>query len=92
MTNKTPTTADAAHPEDEWHEDHGPVLWHHLDEDGSICEAPIVACGGEELEDQQPWPGYYTHWSPLPLLPQCPVRSVMIAPPGVLICDGVSPT
>ena len=78
---------DAAFPEEDWHEDHGAVLWHHLDEYGGICEAPIVAYGGDDLETNQPWPGYYTHWSPLPALPKYPVRSVAIAPPGMLICD-----
>ena len=85
---KVQTTADAARPDEEWHEDYGPVLWHHLDEWGGICEAPIVACGGWDLDVNQPWPGYYTHWSPLPIFPQYPVRAVKIAPPAFLICDG----
>lgn len=78
---------DAVHPADEWHEDHGPVLWWHLDEWGAIAEPPIV-CFGTELEYQEPWPGYYSHWSPLPVMPRHPVRELMLAPEGTLICDG----
>lgn len=77
------------HEADAWNEDHGPVLWHFLDEYGGLCEAPIVSCGGDELDGRQPWDGYYTHWSKLPPMPQYPLRSLMIAPPGTLICDEV---
>jgi hypothetical protein len=77
----------AIYPEDEWYEDLGSVLWHHIDEYGGICEAPIVSCGGDELDGCQPWTGYYTYWSILPPMPQFPLRSLMIAPPGALICD-----
>lgn len=75
------------HPADQWHEDYGPVLWHHLDEYGGVCEAPIVSCGYEELDDHQPWEGYYTHWSRLPNLPQYPNRQAMLAPEQAMICD-----
>lgn len=54
-----------------------------------FCEAPIVSYGGEELDGHQPWDGYYTHWSKLPPMPRFPLRSLMIAPPGTLICDEV---
>lgn len=82
-------TADlyALHPAEEWHEDYGPVLWHHIDEWGGLSEAPIVASGDDDLDDQQPWRGYYSHWSRLPVMPQFPLRSLMIAPPGALLCD-----
>lgn len=82
-----PEATDAVRPADEWHEDHGPVLWWTLDEWGAIAEAPIVARGDEELDEAQPWPGYYTHWSPLPVMPQYPVREMKLAPHGTLICD-----
>jgi hypothetical protein len=78
------------YPADEWHEDHGPVLWHHIGEWGDLCEAPIVATCLEHLEEQQPWPGYYSHWSRLPRLPQFPIRQLEIAPPGMMICDYLS--
>jgi hypothetical protein len=86
-TPSTTRAGDAVYAEADWYEDLGPVLWHHLDEWGGLCEAPIVAYGGEDLDDKQPWDGYYSHWSPLPELPQFPVRAAMIAPPGRLICD-----
>lgn len=74
------------YPESEWYEEDGEVLWHHIDAHGGLCEAPIV-CHGFALDGRQPWPGYYTHWSRLPTLPRFPLRSLMIAPPGALICD-----
>ena len=76
--------------EDAWREDEGPVLWHHIGEYGDLCEAPIVA-DGFELDDKQPWPGYYSHWSRLPYLPQFPIRALKIAPPESLICDWETP-
>ncbi len=73
---------------EEWSpDDDGPALFHHIGEYGDICEAPIVAGGWEDLEDQQHWPGYYTHWSRLPRMPRFPLRSLKIAPPGSLACD-----
>jgi hypothetical protein len=39
---------------DEWHEDHGTVLWWTL----PICEPPYV---GAPLDSD--WPGYHTHWT-----------------------------
>lgn len=44
-------------PEHEWHEDLGPALWWFF----PIEEEPYV--GGPLDTD---WPGYHTHWSPLP--------------------------
>lgn len=76
-------------PRDEWHEDYGDVLWHTLDEWGGLCEAPVIARDmDEDLEDKEPWPGYYTHWSHLPRMPRFPLRSAKIAPDTILICDG----
>lgn len=77
----------ALHHIDDWHEDDGPVLWHRIDEWGGLCEAPVVARGDQELDDMQPWPLYYSYWSRLPAMPRFPLRSLMIAPPGALICD-----
>lgn len=89
MSKSEATIADLLklRPADEWHEDYGDVLWHHIGEWGNICEAPIVSCGGEELDGKQPWEGYYSYWSRLPPMPNWPLRSLMIAPPGMLICD-----
>ena len=42
---------------DDWHEDIGPVLWWFF----PVQEAPW--CGGPNDSD---WPGYHTHWTPLP--------------------------
>ena len=46
-----------ARPESEWHEDHGDVLWWRF----PLDEPPYV---GSPLHDD--WPGYHTHWTPLP--------------------------
>lgn len=47
-----------ARTRDEWHEDYGFVLWWIL----PVCEPPYVGC---PLCDD--WPGYHTHWTPIPL-------------------------
>lgn len=44
-------------PLDDWHEDIGPVLWWVF----PVEEAPW--CGSPGDSD---WPGYHTHWTPLP--------------------------
>jgi hypothetical protein len=46
-----------ARPLDEWHEDEGLMLWWRF----PIDEPPYV---GSPLDDD--WPGYHTHWSPIP--------------------------
>jgi hypothetical protein len=80
------TEKPIARPYEEWHEDDGPVLWWkfpvteapyvgtpldlgfgvrvRLD---TVLEAPLdteVNVGG--------WPGYHTHWTPLPPIPDDP--------------------
>lgn len=47
-----------ARPECEWHEDIGQVLWWSF----PFEEAPYV---GSPLDTA--WPGYHTHWTPIPL-------------------------
>jgi hypothetical protein len=42
----------------EWHEEIGPALWWRF----PIEEAPF--CGDPGGDD---WPGYHTHWTPIPL-------------------------
>lgn len=44
------------HTIDEWHDDHGSVLWWHL----PINEPPYVGQPGDS-----DWPGYHTHWTML---------------------------
>ncbi len=44
-------------PAAEWHEDKGPSLWWIL----PIAEPPYCGTPGDS-----DWPGYHTHWSPLP--------------------------
>lgn len=45
-----------AKPMNEWHEDHGDVLWWTL----PVEEPPY--CGSPLNSD---WPGYHTHWTPI---------------------------
>lgn len=87
-----PSRERVLHERGDWHEDFGSVLWHHLDEYGGICEAPIVSRGDDELDGHQPWDNYYAYWSHLPQMPEFPLRSAMIAPDHhrLLICDGWS--
>ena len=53
------------YPAEKWTDDDSFVLWHHL-ENGYLCEPPIVEMGGDRIEGEEPWPGYYSHWSYLP--------------------------
>lgn len=52
-----------ARPLADWHDDHGEVLWWKF----PIDEPPY--CGSPLCMD---WPGYHTHWTPLPPLPVAP--------------------
>jgi hypothetical protein len=45
-------------PLDDWHEDFGPMLWWTF----PIQEEPY--CGTPNDSD---WPGYHTHWTPIPI-------------------------
>lgn len=59
-----PTPAPlCAHPGESYHDDHGFVLWWRF----PINEPPWV--GTPNCED---WPGYHTHWTPLPPAPTEP--------------------
>lgn len=75
--------ADTARPLSEWHEDMGPVLWWAW----PITEAPYIgtpldlpqrntlSLNGREIavfDTNVGWPGYHTHWTPLPAVPVQP--------------------
>lgn len=77
---------DRPRPLAEWHEDIGPVLWWRfpLEEPpyvGSPLDLgyPVAVCiydalgrqVGEARADVGGWPGYHTHWTPIPM-PQMP--------------------
>lgn len=49
-----------ARPLDDWHEDDGPALWWRF----PVNEPPYA---GTPLDSD--WPGYHTHWTPLPPVP-----------------------
>jgi len=67
----------------EWHEDHGPVLWWRFPiEEPPYVGTPLDRGHTVELHTQDSptpriatrtsiggWPGYHTHWTPLPPLP-----------------------
>ena len=57
-----PAEAVEARPLDEWHEDHGPVLWWRF----PVDEEPYV---GSPLDVE--WPCYHTHWTTI-LVPALP--------------------
>lgn len=69
---------------EDWHEDIGPVLWHHLDDRGRVCEAPV--CAGDPAVVEA-WAHYFTHWTLLPDLPLYGERTLQLAARGDLICD-----
>jgi hypothetical protein len=58
-------TGEEARRLDDWYEDLGDVLWWKF----PIQEAPWV---GSPLDSS--WPGYHTHWTPLPPMPHKPKR------------------
>lgn len=61
LSETTPSEAVEARPLDEWHEDMGDVVW---------WKFPIEEAGfiGHPLDSA--WPGYHTHWTPHPPIPQ----------------------
>jgi hypothetical protein len=56
--------AEVAIPGEEYHEDLGAVLWWQF----PVDEPPW--CGSPNDSD---WPGYHTHFTPLPPVPSLPV-------------------
>jgi hypothetical protein len=76
MTTPTPRQAlalEVAIPGKQYHEDDGPVLWWQL---------PVM--DGEQSWVGTPndcdWPGYHTHYTPLPPAPVAPIPSPNEAP------------
>ncbi|TNF19176.1 MAG: hypothetical protein EP318_15590 [Rhodobacteraceae bacterium] len=79
-------------PLNEWHEDHGDVLWWCWDGNGWLGEAPYIGspldlghtveCHTHRDTGEKPaasfdvggWPGYHTHWTPLPVQPYAPAH------------------
>ena len=69
----------AARPLNEWHEDDGPVLWWRF----PVDEPPYIGTpldrgewhqilAPDACRDSLPlrvggWPGYHTHWTPIPI-------------------------
>jgi len=73
---------ERARPLAEWHEDHGPVLWWRFPVDEppyvgtphDLGRAVVVELRAWEGSTQTSlmvggWPGYHTHWTPLPPVP-----------------------
>lgn len=59
-----------ARPLDHWHEDHGSVLWWRF----PVDEPPYA---GQPLDSD--WPGYHTHWTPIPV-PRPPEKPSVAGP------------
>jgi hypothetical protein len=66
-------------PREEWGDDDADVLWHHAPQ-GELSEPP-VCCTFQEMEEVEPWPGYYTHWSPLPRVENLPAQEPALSTP-----------
>lgn len=78
----TQPTPETARPLEEWNEDTGDVLWWKF----PVTEAPYVGspvCLGQTVEIHAytgvvargmvgGWPGYHTHFTPLPSVPAAP--------------------
>lgn len=81
---KPKSTAPVARPLSEWTEEDGDVLWWKF----PVQEAPYVGSPLDlgrtirvNIDGQQffptvgGWPGYHTHWTPLPEIPLKPRRA-----------------
>lgn len=79
-----------ARPLSEWHEDYGDVLWWKFpieevpycgtpNDLGQTIEVTVRAVDLDKLIRAQigGWPGYHTHWTPLPEVPEEPMESVV---------------
>jgi hypothetical protein len=57
---------EVAIPAEQWHEDDGPVLWWRF---------PVVEPPYSGTPNDCDWPGYHTHFTPLPPAPVAPIQS-----------------
>jgi hypothetical protein len=57
---------DVAIPAEQYHEDDGPVLWWRF---------PVVEPPYSGTPNDCDWPGYHTHFTPLPPAPVAPTQS-----------------
>jgi hypothetical protein len=57
---------EVATPGEEYHEDAGPVLWWRF---------PVVEPPWAGTPNHPDWPGYHTHFTPLPPAPVAPTQS-----------------
>jgi len=62
---------EVAIPGERYHEDDGPVLWWRF---------PVVEPPYSGTPDDSDWPGYHTHYTPLPPSPVAPIPSPNEAP------------
>ncbi len=58
-------------PGEQWHEDDGPVPWWRF---------PVVEPPWAGTPNGSDWPGYHTHFTPLPPAPVAPIQSPNEAP------------
>ena len=84
--------SEVARPLSEWREDIGPVLWWRFPvTDAPWIGTPKDLGSPHSLRvelDRQPvtayvawlggWPGYHTHWTPLPTAPEMPVEAAPV--------------
>ncbi|WP_317386575.1 hypothetical protein [Tritonibacter scottomollicae] len=96
MTEPPRDATRVPRPLNEWHEDHGDVVWWCWGWDGErwLDETPYVGSPldtGQTVEvhtDREKgeapaarifvggWPGYHTHWTPLPAQPHAPDQPI----------------
>ncbi len=63
LAERSSTPKPLAYPLSEYHEDRGPVVW--------WC-FPVTEPGWIGTPNDSDWPGYHTHWTPHPPVPQGP--------------------
>ncbi len=57
-------TTPKARPISEYHEDHGSVVWWAWEDDAWLGEPAWIGTPSDS-----DWPGYHTHWTPHPAMP-----------------------
>jgi hypothetical protein len=67
VPNDGTAAPDVAIPGEKWHEDDGPVLWWRF---------PVVEPPYSGTPNDSDWPGYHTHFTPLPPAPVAPTPSL----------------